>query len=202
MTQRRTSRAAFAALALLLAGAVIIAVAGFPPWGDEPAEHTNERASATPAAPEPTDHHADAPRQRAAADQTPPATDPASATTASPPAQSLAETDDDTLIDKHGNVVQVPDLTQVGERPTPLPVTPEMLRQRQQDALDLVTRNIDRLEAEERAARARGDEQVAERNRIRVERLRARQGAITRALAEAEAGAASDPSATGDEPER
>jgi hypothetical protein len=62
----------------------------------------------------------------------------------------------------------------VAARPEPQALTPEDQRARRQASIDLLDRHIGRLEAEQQAAEASGDTRTAERNRIRVERMRQR----------------------------
>jgi hypothetical protein len=71
------------------------------------------------------------------------------------------------------------------ERPAREPLTPEEQRQRNERALALIDRSIERLEAERQAAEASGDTRTAERNRVRVERLRQRRAALTQPPPEA-----------------
>jgi hypothetical protein len=72
-----------------------------------------------------------------------------------------------------------PDEGDVAERPARQPLTPEEQRQRIERVLALIDRSIERLEAERQAAEASGDARTAERNRIRVERLRQRRTALS-----------------------
>ncbi|HWN67879.1 MAG TPA: hypothetical protein VNM90_09570 [Haliangium sp.] len=72
----------------------------------------------------------------------------------------------------------------VAARPERQPITPEEQRAQRQASIDLLERHIQRLEAEQKAAEASGDTRTADRNRIRVERMRQR-----RATLEAEAAA-------------
>ena len=67
----------------------------------------------------------------------------------------------------------------IDERPAREPLTPEEQRQRNERALALIDRSIERLEAERKAAEASGDARTAERNRIRIERLRQRRAMLT-----------------------
>lgn len=63
-------------------------------------------------------------------------------------------------------------------RPERQPVTPEEQRAQRQASIDLLDRHIERLEAEQKAAEASGDTRTADRNRIRVARMRERRAAL------------------------
>jgi hypothetical protein len=68
----------------------------------------------------------------------------------------------------------------IAERPAREPLTPEEQRLQSERALALIDRSIERLETERKAAEASGDARTAERNRIRIERLRQRRTILTR----------------------
>lgn len=68
----------------------------------------------------------------------------------------------------------------IDQRPARAPLTPEEQRLQSERALALIDRSIERLEAEQKAAEASGDARTAERNRIRIERLRQRRILLTR----------------------
>jgi hypothetical protein len=63
-------------------------------------------------------------------------------------------------------------------RPERQPLTPEEQRSRRQTSIELLDRNIERLAAEQEAAEASGDTRTAERNRIRIERMRQRRATL------------------------
>lgn len=67
---------------------------------------------------------------------------------------------------------------EVTTRPEQQPPTPEDQRARRQASIELLDRNIERLETEQKAAEASGDTRTAERNRIRVARMRQRRAAL------------------------
>lgn len=69
------------------------------------------------------------------------------------------------------------------------PLTPADQGARRQASIELLDRHIERLEAAQRAAEASGDTRTAERNRIRVARMRQRR---------ADLAAASDPAPASD----
>jgi len=78
-----------------------------------------------------------------------------------------------------------PDEGDIDQRPAREPLTPEEQRVQNERALALIDRSIERLEAERQAAEASGDARTAERNRIRIERLRQRRTTLTQPPPEA-----------------
>jgi hypothetical protein len=67
---------------------------------------------------------------------------------------------------------------EIAARPERQPSTPEEQAAQRQASIELLDRHIERLEAEQKAAEARGDTRTAERNRIRVARMRDRRAAL------------------------
>jgi hypothetical protein len=124
---------------------------------------------ASPSTPEPGDHaaaHHD--HEQPGAD---PGIDPGAGDLADPEAMSL--------------LPEPPGEGDIDERPARAPLTPEEQRLQNQRALALIDRSIERLEAERKAAEASGDARTAERNRVRIERLRQRRTTLTQPPPEA-----------------
>lgn len=128
--------------------------------------------AAAPSAPDPAPHPA-AGHHDPARPGADPAVDPAAATDDLPDPETMSM-----LPEPAGE-------GDIDERPAREPLTPEEQRQRNERALALIDRSIERLEAERQAAEASGDTRTAERNRIRIERLRQRRVALTQPPLEA-----------------
>ena len=77
-----------------------------------------------------------------------------------------------------------PDPDDVVELPEPAPPTPAVVRTRKQAELDLLDASLTDLERNVRSAESSGDGAAAERDRHRIDRLRARREALVRELAE------------------
>jgi hypothetical protein len=90
----------------------------------------------------------------------------------------LAGALDDELADTTAELPAPPSEDDIATRPEPQPLTPEDQRAQRQASIDLLDRNIERLEAEQKAAEASGDTRTAERNRVRVARMRERRAAL------------------------
>jgi hypothetical protein len=67
---------------------------------------------------------------------------------------------------------------EIAARPERQPITPAEQVAQRQASIELLDRHIERLEAEQKAAEASGDTRTAERNRIRVARMRDRRAAL------------------------
>lgn len=84
----------------------------------------------------------------------------------------------DELAETTAELPAPPGEDEIAARPEQQALTPEEQRARRQASIDLLDRHIDRLEAEQKAAEASGDTRTAERNRIRVARMRQRRAAL------------------------
>lgn len=84
-----------------------------------------------------------------------------------------------------GSLPAPPSGDEIAARPERRPTTPEARQDTRQAALELVERSIERLEDERRQAEAAGDTRAAERNRLRIERLRQRRDVLAAELEQA-----------------
>lgn len=151
-----------------LAGAVLWLVFGQrdadPPASRAEHDHPAPPPAPAPAAPDPAAHPAAAHHDHAASGAEP-AADPAAEDLVDPETMST--------------LPEPPGEDDIAARPAREPLTPEEQRQRNERALALIDRSIERLQTEHDAAAASGDTRTAERNRIRIERLRQRRAALT-----------------------
>lgn len=163
--------------ARIAGGLAALAAAGLVAWLmlDSPAPR--EPASSDTAAPEP------ARRAEPARDQ--PALPAAPAEPGDPPARPGVEAEQAPPEDDAVSLPPPPPEDEIALRPEREAATAEDRRATQQAALELVDRSIERLEAEGRQAEAAGDTRAAERNRVRVERLRQRRDALAAELEQA-----------------
>lgn len=167
-------------LVLGLAGA---AVAGVLAWLLLGRGASDRDTPAAPAVPHASHDQARPPAQPEPA-PAPPDQTPGGETEAEPGHADLDHHDDlaDGLADELAETTAVlpapPGEDEIAARPEQQPLTPEEQRARRQASIDLLDRHIERLEAEQKAAEASGDTRTAERNRIRVARMRQRRAAL------------------------
>jgi hypothetical protein len=154
-----------------------VAAAGVLAWlllGRDTSEGTAKPASGAPGAVDVPQVEARAPAaQRGPAPALPP--DPA-------PADEHLEHHDDfgpgEVAETPAELPAPPAEDEIMARPERQPSTPEEQAAQRQASIDLLDRHIERLEAELKAAEARGDTRTAERNRIRVARMRDRRATL------------------------
>jgi hypothetical protein len=82
------------------------------------------------------------------------------------------------LAETPGALPEPPAEDDIAARPEGQPRTPEEQRAQRQASIELLDRHIERLEAAQKAAEASGDTRTADRNRIRVARMRQRRATL------------------------
>jgi hypothetical protein len=82
------------------------------------------------------------------------------------------------LAETPGTLPEPPAEGDIAARPERQPATPEEQRAQRQASIELLDRHIERIEAAQKAAEASGDTRTADRNRIRVARMRQRRATL------------------------